>query len=222
MLMFSRVTSIVLLGLYGIYLWFQLKTHTELFEDEEDEDEEDDLGLYGAVGYMAVLTILISILSEYLVDSIEVTSSDWGVPTLFIAVILIPIVGNAAEHATAVVMAYKDKMEIAMGVAVGSSVQVAVFVIPVMVLFAWVADIPLSLDFQPFETATVFMTVIVVNVVISTGKSTYLHGIMLLVVYVLVSIAFILHDSEESHCTTAELCGWEQLACLGNSTQASD
>ena len=109
------------------------RTHTDLFEDEDEEEEDEDLGFGGSLGWMAVLTIFISILSEYLVEAIEPTSKDWGVPYLFIGVILIPIVGNAAEHATAVVMAYKDKMEITMGVAVGSSVQVAVFVIPFMV-----------------------------------------------------------------------------------------
>ena len=80
--------------------------------------------------------------------------------------ILIPIVGNAAEHATAVVMAYKDKMEITMGVAVGSSVQVAVFVIPFMVVSGWVMGKPLSLDFQPFESVTAVMSVLIVNVII--------------------------------------------------------
>ena len=109
------------------------RTHTDLFEDEEEEEEDEDLGFAGSLGWMAILTIFISILSEYLVEAIEPTSKDWGVPYLFIGVILIPIVGNAAEHATAVVMAYKNKMEITMGVAVGSSVQVAVFVIPFMV-----------------------------------------------------------------------------------------
>ena len=80
--------------------------------------------------------------------------------------ILIPIVGNAAEHATAVVMAYKDKMEITMGVAVGSSVQVAVFVIPFMVVSGWVMGKPLSLDFQPFESVTAVMSTLIVNVII--------------------------------------------------------
>ena len=203
----------------------------------------EELGFHGSLAWMAVLTIFISIFSEYLVEAIEPTSRDWGVPYLFIGVrshppstpprpvarlrlsspappavqqvILIPIVGNAAEHATAVVMAYKDKMEITMGVAVGSSVQVAVFVIPFMVVSAWLFDIPLDLNFHPFETATVFLSVIIVNVVIANGNSTYLEGIMLLLLYIFISAGFIMHDPEEAHCTQNQLCGWEDLACLG-------
>ena len=194
---FSRYVSVMMLFMYGLYIYFQLVTHQDLFEDEDDgEDEDEDLGFYGSLGWMALLTILISILSEMLVGAIEPTSEEWGVPYLFIGVILIPIVGNAAEHATAVVMAYKDKMEIAMGVAVGSSVQVAVFVIPFMVVVAWGADIPLGLDFHPFETATVLLSIVLVNVIISKGTATYLEGVMLLMVYIIISLGFILHRNE--------------------------
>ena len=188
-----------------------------MFEDEDDEEEDEDLGFAGSLAWMAVLTIFISILSEYLVEAIEPTSRDWGVPYLFIGVILIPIVGNAAEHSTAVVMAYKDKMEITMGVAVGSSVQVAVFVIPFMVVVAWVFDVPLSLDFHPFETMTVFLSVVIVNVIMANGKSTYLDGLVLLALYAFVCLGFIMHDPEEAHCMQDQLCGWEDLACLNAS-----
>ena len=221
---FSRYVSLLMLVMYGVYLWFQLRTHQDLFEDEDEEEEDEDLGLYGSLAWMGVLTLFISVLSELLVEAIEPTSEDWGVPYLFIGVILIPIVGNAAEHATAVLMAWRDKMEIAMGVAVGSSVQVSIFVIPFMVIVAWTADVPLSLDFHPFETATVAFSVILVNIIISKGNSTYLEGVMLLMVYVIIGLGFILHVPEEELCELDKLCGWEQLACLshhGNLTDAT-
>ena len=110
------------------------------------------LGFWGAMGWMGVLTLFISVLSEYLVDAIEGAAEGWGVPELFIGVILIPIVGNAAEHATAVVAAWHNKMELSLGVAVGSSVQVATFVTPFMVIVGWAANKPLGLDFHVFET----------------------------------------------------------------------
>eukprot|EP01048_Picozoa_sp_COSAG05_P017552 COSAG05_NODE_2413_length_3094_cov_4.279800_1_plen_425_part_00 len=198
MLGMSRMVSVIMLLVYGAYLFFQLKTHTFLFEDEEEEEEEGVLGFWGAMGWMAVLTLFISVLSEYLVDAIDGAATDWGVPELFIGVIIIPIVGNAAEHATAVVAAWHNKMELSLGVAVGSSVQVSTFVIPFMVLVGWGANVPLGLDFHVFETTVCVMTVLIVNFVIHDGESNWLQGLMLLVVYVLVAIAFIEHKSEAS------------------------
>jgi len=209
MLGMSRMVSVIMLLVYGAYLFFQLKTHTFLFEGEEDEDEEKVLGLYGSVAWMAIITAFISVLSEYLVDAIHGAAEGWGVPALFIGVILIPIVGNAAEHSTAVVAAWHNKMELSMGVAVGSSVQVAVFVIPFMVVVGWAANKPLGLDFHVFETVVCLSTVIMVNFVIHDGESNWLQGLMLLVVYFLVAIAFIEHNAETGRghpvfCWTAE------------------
>lgn len=198
MLGMSRMVSVIMLLVYGAYLFFQLKTHTFLFEGDEEDDEEPVLGFYGAMGWMTVLTLFISILSEYLVEAIDGASKDWGVPDLFIGVIIIPIVGNAAEHATAVVAAWHNKMELSLGVAVGSSVQVATFVIPFMVIVAWAANVPLGLDFHVFETTVCFATVLIVNFVIHDGESNWLQGLMLLVLYILIAIAFIEHKSEHS------------------------
>lgn len=137
-------------------------------------------------------------MQEYLVDAIDGAARELGIPYLFIGVIVIPIVGNAAEHATAVVAAWHNKMELSLGVAVGSSVQVAVFVIPFMIVVGWAANRPLGLDFHVFETSVVFVTVLIVNFTISDGESNWLQGLMLLVVYFLIAIAFIEHDEEDS------------------------
>jgi Ca2+:H+ antiporter len=121
----SRWISLVLFTTYGAYLLFQLKTHQYLFEGEDDdEDEEDFLGYWGAIAWLTILTIFIALLSEVLVDAITGAAVDWGVSTIFIGAIIIPIIGNAAEHASAVLFAYRNKMDISLGVAIGSSTQV--------------------------------------------------------------------------------------------------
>lgn len=208
MLGMSRMVSVVMLLVYGAYIYFQLVTHTFLFEGEEEEDEDQILGLWGSIGWMGVLTAFISLLSEYLVDAIEGAAEGWGIPYLFIGVILIPIVGNAAEHATAVVAAWHNKMELSLGVAVGSSVQVSVFVIPFMIVVGWACNRPLGLDFHVFETTVIFVTVIIVQFVIHSGEANWLQGLMLLVVYFLIGIAFIEHDEEDT--SEHPVFCWEQ------------
>ena len=120
----------------------------------------------------------------------------WGLPELFIGVILLPIVGNAAEHASAVTLAYRNRMEIALGVAVGSSIQVAVFVVPFCVTAAWALGKPLSLDLHTFETAVVFLSVLVVQFVTSSGRSNWLGGMLLVVMYFLIAVAYLDRDAK--------------------------
>merc|ERR1712196_643361 len=102
---------------------------------------------------MAAITVLISFLSEFIVSSLEEGAEDLGMPKLFVVTILLPIVGNAAEHAAAVVFAWRNKLDICIGIAVGSATQIAVFVIPFCVVVAWIIGEPLSLNFHIFETA---------------------------------------------------------------------
>lgn len=112
---------------------------------------------------------------------------------------MIPIVGNAAEHASAVMFAYRNKMDIALGVAIGSSVQIALSVIPACCLIGWMIDSPLTLDFHSFETATVVTSVIAVAFLVHDGTSHWLQGLMLLVAYIIVAVGFFEHtDKEES------------------------
>jgi calcium/proton exchanger cax len=125
-LLLSRVISMLLFLVYGAFLYFQLATHRHLFEGDEDEDGDDEfvLGFYGALFWLGVITVIIAALSEVMVDAIEGAATSWGVPDIFIGVIVIPIVGNAAEHAAAVIFALKNKMDLALGIAVGSATQV--------------------------------------------------------------------------------------------------
>jgi len=192
----SRAVSVAMLVTYVIYLVFQLGTHSHIFEDDDDGDEEEEervLGASGAIFWLAIITFFISALSEWLVESIRGAAEGVGVPELFLGTIVIPIVGNAAEHAAAIIFAAKNKMELSLGIAVGSAVQIALFVFPLCVVIGWAYDIPLSMDLHPFETATLLMTVLLVGILIQTGESHWLNGFVLICAYVVISIGFFVH-----------------------------
>ncbi len=127
-----------------------------------------------------VVTVVVAVCAEFLVDSIDYIVQNSRLSNTFIGLILIPIVGNAAEHVTAVVVAYKNKMDLAIGVAIGSSMQIALFVTPFMVILGWIIGQPMTLHFQTFETVVFFLSVLVVNYLIQDGKSNYLEGAMCL------------------------------------------
>lgn len=187
MLQLSRGTAIILLLLYVLYLFFQLKTHAALFDaehqaadgdDEGTEAEEPQMSPWAAGIVLVVVTVAVAICAEYLVDSIDAIVASAHISKTFIGLILLPIVGNAAEHVTAVVVALKDKMDLAMGVAVGSSMQIALLVTPFLVILGWIIDQPMTLHFETFETVVFFLSVLVVTYVIADGKSNYLEGAM--------------------------------------------
>ena len=192
----SRFSSTILLLIYLAFLYFQLVTHTHLYEDEEDDDDEDEelvLGFWDSIVWLGIFTVFISILSDYLVATIEGASASWDFSVAFISVILLPIVGNAAEHASAVMFAMKNKMDISLGVAVGSSTQIALLVIPFCVIVGWFMDKPMDLNLQMFETATLFTTVITVAFVCQDGRSNWLKGLVLILAYILLSASFFFH-----------------------------
>lgn len=192
----SRGTAIVLLILYVMYLWFQLKTHPNLFilENEHADGEEPEEPAMGAVAAGVVLvltTVLVAICADYLVDSIDDVVESLQISKTFIGLILIPIVGNAAEHVTAVVVAVKNKMDLAMGVAIGSSIQIALLVTPFLVILGWaVLGEPMSLHFETFETVAFAFSVLIVCYTVQDGKSNYLEGAMLLGLYFIIAFAF--------------------------------
>lgn len=137
-------------------------------------------------------------MSEYLVNAIEGASVAMSIPVAFISVILLPIVGNAAEHAGAVMFAVKDKLDISLGVAIGSSTQIAMFGIPFCVVVGWIMGRPMDLNFQLFETATLFMSVLVVAFMLQDGTSNYFKGLMLLLCYLIVAASFFVHIDPEA------------------------
>ncbi|KAM0029209.1 putative calcium/proton exchanger, sodium/calcium exchanger membrane region [Helianthus debilis subsp. tardiflorus] len=197
----SRFCSCIMLVAYVVYIFFlltnQKQDYASLKEDSptasSDNEESADITKWESIMWLGVLTLFISILSDYLVNAIEGASVAMDVPVAFISVILLPIVGNAAEHASAIMFAVKDKLDISLGVAIGSSTQISMFVMPICVVVGWMIERPLDLDFEPFETATLFMTVLVVAFILQEGTSNYFKGLMLLFCYMIVAASFYVH-----------------------------
>jgi len=155
-----------------------------------EEDEEDpQLHFAVALGLLAGCTVVIAFCAEFLVDSIDYVTTQGHISKEFLGLILLPIVGNAAEHATAVTVAIKDKMDLAIGVAVGSSMQVALFLIPFMVVVGWGRGIDeMSLSFDVFQVAVLFVAVLLVNYLIADGKSHWLEGMLLMCLYCIIAV----------------------------------
>lgn len=199
----SRFSSCIMLLAYAAYLFFQLKSQTNLYssvyeeeiqsEESSDEDEAPEISKWESVIWLSILTAWISVLSKYLVDAIEIASESLKIPVSFISVVLLPIVGNAAEHASAIMFAMKDKLDISLGVAIGSSTQISMFGIPFCVVTGWIMGQPMDLNFQLFETATLFITVIVVAFLLQEGTSNYFKGLMLILCYLIVAASFFVH-----------------------------
>ena len=191
----SRYASLVLLAMYGLSLFFQFKTHSHLFDvsSEVEEKEEPKMTNRDAWILLILATVLVGWMAEILVHSVDDAAKGWGLPTLFIGVILLPFFGNAAEHFTAVIVAGKDKMDLSFAISMGSSTQIAVFVAPVMILVAWAMNVPLTFEFGMLETVAAFLSVLIVNVIAADGKSNWLEGALLLGTYVVLGAAFLVH-----------------------------
>lgn len=203
----SVAVAIVLILVYGLTLLFSMKTHSYLYEvgvanldgaegatsSEAEESHPEDVNLWLWVGVLLVVTLGVAIESELLVNSLEEATESLGLTALFTGVILLPIIGNAAEHATAVTVALKNKMDLSVSVAVGSTLQIALFVAPVLVVAGWIIGQPMDLDFNPFELVAVAVAVLITNSISSDGKSNWLEGSMLLATYVVLGFAFFFH-----------------------------
>lgn len=204
----SIAIAIILIGVYGLSLLFSMKTHAYLYDVgtvdiESDLEAPDDGSSHGAgehkpniwlwTGVLLVATLLVALESELLVGSLEVATESLGLTALFTGVIVLPIVGNAAEHATAVTVAMKNKMDLSLAVAMGSSLQIALFVAPVLVLIGWGIGQPMDLDFNAFELVAVAVAAFITNSISSDGKSNWLEGALLLAAYAIIGFAFYFH-----------------------------
>ena len=194
----SAAVAIVLIVVYALTLLFSMKTHSYLcdvgeadLDSEEAHHSKPNIPLW--TGVLLVCTLAVAFQSELLVDSLEVATESAGLTQLFTGVILLPIIGNAAEHATAVTVAMKNKMDLSISVAVGSTMQIALFVAPVLVLLGWAIGQPMDLDFNPFELVAVVVAVLITNSVSSDGKSNWLEGALLLATYAILGVAFFFH-----------------------------
>ncbi|MGF1481039.1 MAG: calcium/proton exchanger [Cyanophyceae cyanobacterium] len=195
----SVAVAIVLILVYGLTLLFSMKTHAYLYDvgvaesETAGEDAAEKPNLWLWLGVLLAVTITVAVESEFLVDSLEVATSELGLPQLFTGVILLPIIGNAAEHVTAVTVAVKNKMDLSLSVAVGSSLQIALFVAPLLVIAGWVIGQPMDLNFNPFELVAVAVSVLIANSISSDGRSNWLEGTLLLATYTVISLAFYFH-----------------------------
>lgn len=183
--------AIVVLILYLLGLFFSLVTHRHLFNYTGDmEEEEAEWKVGKAILILAAATAAVAYESELLVHSIEGVSAQLGWSEVFIGVIIVAIVGNAAEHSSAILMAWKNKMDIAMEIAVGSSLQIAMFVMPVLVFASLVIGNPMSLVFTWPELAAMVLAVLLINFLAQDGETNWLEGAMALGAYVIIGIGF--------------------------------
>jgi len=244
----SRGTAIILLLVYGTYLFFQLKSHAALFQmpskkvakrndiknatgdatsvgeimaqvsanvansaatghaaphtqthpdDEDDDAPKPELLLVTALVLLGASTVLVAICAEFLVDAINDVVNATKISRYFVGLILLPIVGNAAEHVTSVTVACKDKMDLAIGVCVGSSMQIALLVIPFIVTLGWILHIDdMTLYFDGFQVIILLVSILLVNYLIQDGKSNFLEGVLLIATYIIIALAAYLYPNK--------------------------
>ncbi|MBI4465872.1 MAG: calcium/proton exchanger [Acidobacteria bacterium] len=184
----------VLFVTYVLSLAFTLRTHRHLYVSGEPEADHA-IGTHGWSRKKSALvllgaTALVALMSELLVGSVEHAAKSLGMTEVFVGVILVAIIGNAAEHSTAVLVARKNKMDLALNIAIGSSLQIALFVAPVLVFASYFIGRPMNLLFSTFEVVAVALAVLVVNLIASDGESNWMEGVQLLAVYVILAMAF--------------------------------
>ncbi|KAG9404366.1 hypothetical protein AC1031_004574 [Aphanomyces cochlioides] len=187
----SHISALFLILMYLLLMLYQLVTHRPAEVEKDEDEEEPELSFYGSLFVLLLMTVLVSIFSEFLVSSVDGFTESANIPKPFVGIVLLPIVGNAVEHITAIKVALKNNMELALGVAVGSATQISLFVVPVCVVAGWLLDQPMSLAFNAFEAITYVVASVVVYVVVADGKSNWLEGAMLIVLYCLVGVALL-------------------------------
>jgi Ca2+:H+ antiporter len=188
----SLITAVVLIGVYAGGLVFSLRTHRDLFNPTTEEDVDlEPWSTRRSVLMLAIAGVAVAVMSEILVGSISEFADSAGVSQFFIGAIIVAIVGNAAEHWVAVLVARKDQMDLAVNIAIGSSAQIALFVMPILVLASYIIGPgPLALVFNGFELAALVLAALIANQVTQDGESTWFEGLQLLAVYAIVAVAF--------------------------------
>lgn len=189
----SRASSIIVILAYVAYIVFQLVTHKEAMAegDDEEDDDSESISVYLSVALLLVTTILTAYSSNLLVKAIEgVVEGSSHLSEHFIGIILLPIVGNACEHTAAVRFAVQDKLGLSVSIAVGSSTQIALFVVPLSVLIGWYMDVPMDLNFGLLNSSLITLSVVVVLSMVVDGQSNWLQGYLLSSVYVIISIMY--------------------------------
>lgn len=190
----SDATAVVLIIMYIAYILFTLRTHRDILSTADDEGthDEHDGPLWSvpmAVGVLAAATIGVAFMSEFLVGTLEAATASLGLTEFFVGLILIPIIGNAAEHAASVMFALRNKMDLSMTISLGSTVQVALLVAPLLVLAGLVVGKPMNLVVTPLELIAIGAAVLIGNSVVRDGETNWLEGVLLLGVYAILAFA---------------------------------
>jgi len=185
----SRIAALFLMFMYLQLLFFQLKTHADVFEDEE-ENEKAAIPFWVAGLSLVIVTCMVAYFSDFLVASIDDFVVETGISKTFVGIIVIPIVGNAVEHLTAVSVAMKNKMDLALGVAIGSSAQVSLFVVPFIILFGWATDRNMTLNFPHFEVILYVLSIVIVYICLGNGSTHWLLGSLLISAYCMIAVGF--------------------------------
>ncbi|MBX9687818.1 MAG: calcium/proton exchanger [Candidatus Obscuribacterales bacterium] len=187
--------SVILFLIYILSLFFNLKTHKHLYNREVDEVAEEAIGVHGwgpitSTVVLLVCTVMVAVLSEILVHGVENVASELHINKIFIGVILVAIIGNAAEHSTAVYMAVKNKMDLSLSIALGSGAQIALLVAPLLVFISNFIGKPMNLYFSEFEVMAIALSVIILQYVTNDGECNWMEGAQLLAVYAILGITF--------------------------------
>lgn len=175
---------------------------------QDVQEEKHNLSKTSAIVTLLCITGLVALCAEFLVGSLDYLISTSGVSQAFIGLIILPIVGNAAEHVTAVTVAAKNKMDLAIGIALGSSIQIAIFVTPLMVILGWIINREMSLYFSLFETVALFATALIVSFLLIDGRSNYLEGSLLIAAYIIIAVSAFFYPS----CDLSAVSGAQQNA----------
>jgi Ca2+:H+ antiporter len=186
----SLWTSGVLILLYLLNLLFVFRTHRSVFQSQHADEDEQKTSRSQAIVSLALATALIAWMSEILVGQIAPVTRALGMTELFVGVIVVALVGNAAENSTAIIMARRNKMDLSMAIATGASTQIALFVAPVLVFLSFAIGHPMTLVFNGFEIAAIVLSVLIVEMISSDGETNWFEGAQLLAVYAIVAVAF--------------------------------
>ena len=188
----SLAIALVLFITYFCVLGFSLKTHRHFFQGSESElEEKDEHWSRGkAILVLLVATGFVALLSEFLVGTIESIRATFGITETFVGIIVVAIIGNAAEHSTAILMALKNKMDLSVGIAIGSSLQIALFVAPLLIFVSYLLGKPMNLEFSRPEVFAVVASVYILFQISGDGETNWIEGVQLLSVYVILGILF--------------------------------
>ena len=187
----SVIIAVLMLLIYIMQFVFSFVTHRFLYEETMADvgESKPEMSLPASVAMLVISTVCIAVISEIFVGTIEPMAESAGLSKTFVGIILVPIIGNAAEHSSAIIMAMKNKMNAAVEISLGSSLQIILFVVPVLILLSLLFE-PMSIVFTPFELVAVIASVLIANRVASDGESNWLEGLQLVAVYIMIGAAF--------------------------------